>query len=383
MDQLSHRERVLLALSHQDTDRVPMDLCGSTCNMVDPLYFKVRDLLGIQGDIPPYRTGRTSSYYDERILEAFDTDFRHISIKSPKGHPIVVAPDGTYTDEWGVKMRLYAGEVQCMESPLENALDADDVLAHAQWPDTTDRSRVEGLKERVQHLRRHTDYAVSAKFVTSLGFLEHGGYLRGFQNFLCDLVADEDMANAVCDRILKVKLDLYAMLLEELDGDVDIVEISEDFGTQSGLLISPETFRKYMQPRYKQIITCIRERAPKAKIFFHTCGAVFPLIPDLIDTGVDILNPLQPLASGMDSARIKETFGDRLCFHGAIDLQKAMPGTINDVRAEVERRVDALWKDGGYILAPANHLQNDTPPENVRELFRYAKEYSARKAASR
>ena len=379
MDQLSHRERVLLALSHQDTDRVPMDLCGSTCNMVDPLYFKVRDLLGIKGDIPPYRTGRTSSYYDERILEVFDTDFRHISIKSPKGHPTVIAPDGTYTDEWGVKMRLYAGEVQCMDSPLKDALDADDVLAHPQWPDTTDRSRVEGLKERVQYLRRHTDYAVSAKFVTSLGFLEHGGYLRGFQNFLCDLVADEDMANAVCDQILKVKLDLYAMMLEEVDGDVDIVEISEDFGTQNGLLISPETFRKYMQPRYKKIIACIRERAPKAKIFFHTCGAVFPLIPDLIDTGVDILNPLQPLAAGMDSARIKETFGDKLCFHGAIDLQKAMPGTIDDVRAEVERRVDALWHNGGYILAPANHLQIDTPPENVRELFRYAKEYSSRR----
>jgi hypothetical protein len=108
-------------------------------------------LLGIKGDIPPYRTGRTSSYYDERILDVFDTDFRHISIKSPKGYQLQIAPDGTYIDEWGVKLRLYAGEVQCLESPLEDAEDADDILAHTQWPDTTDRSRVEGLKERVQH----------------------------------------------------------------------------------------------------------------------------------------------------------------------------------------------------------------------------------------
>ncbi len=379
MDQLSHRERVLLALDHQDTDRVPMDLCGSTCNMVDALYFKVRDMLGIVGDIPPYRSGRTSSYYDERILDAFDTDFRHISIKSAKSHPTVIAPDGTYIDEWGVKLRLYAGEVQCLESPLENAEDADEVFAHTQWPDTTDRSRVEGLKERVQYLRKHTDFAVSAKFVTSLGFLEHGGYLRGFQNFLCDLLTDEDMANAICDKIMQVKIDLYNMMLEEIDGDVDIVELSEDFGTQGGLLVSPDLYRKYQKPRFQKIIAAIRERAPKAKIFFHTCGAVFPLIPDLIETGVDILNPLQPLATGMDSAHIKETFGDKLCFHGAIDLQKAMPGTIEDVRHEVETRIDALYHNGGYILAPANHLQIDTPPENVRELFRYAKEYSSKK----
>ena len=106
---------------------------------------------------------------------------------------------------------------------------------------------------------------------------------------------------------------------------------------------------------------------------------MFPLIPDLIETGVDILNPLQPLATGMDSALIKATYGDQLCFHGAIDLQKAMPGTIDDVRHEVETRIDALYNNGGYILAPCNHLQIDTPVENVRELFRYAKEYSASK----
>ncbi|MDO4572076.1 MAG: uroporphyrinogen decarboxylase family protein [Clostridia bacterium] len=381
MEKLSHRERVLLALAHQDTDRVPMDLCGSTCNIVDPLYFKVKEALGIRGDIAPCRAGRTCTYYDERVLEALDTDFRHVAIGSPKGYKLQIGPDGRYVDEWGVTLRLVDNEVQCLHSPLEEAEDASEVLRYAQWPDTRDKSRVEGLKERVEYLRRHTDYAVSAKFVTSVGFLEHGGYLRGFQNFLCDLAADEDMANAICDRVMQIKLDLYNMMLEAVDGDVDVVELSEDFGAQNGLLISPATFRKYMQPRYKRIIGSIRERAPKAKIFFHTCGGVFELIPDLIDTGVDILNPLQPLAAGMDSKRIKDSYGDRLCFHGAIDLQRAMPGSLADVRAEVERRVDALYRDGGYILAPANHLQADTPPENVLELFRYAKAYSAKKRA--
>lgn len=380
METLSHRERVRLALSHQDSDRVPMDLGGSACNIVDPLYFKVRDALGIQGDIPPYRAGRTCTYYDERVLEALDTDFRHIAIGSARDHTIQMAPDGSYVDEWGVKLRLAGNEVQCLASPLEDAADAEDVLRHTQWPNTTDTSRVNGLKERVAYLRAHTDYAITAKFVTSVGFLEHGGYLRGFQNFLCDLAADEDMANAICDKVMQIKIDLYNMMLEAVDGDVDIVEISEDFGAQNGLLISPVTYRKYMKPRYERIIRCIKERAPKAKVFFHSCGGIFELIPDLIETGVDILNPLQPLASGMDSARIKASFGDKLCFHGAIDLQRAMPGSLADVRHEVETRVDALYRDGGYILAPANHLQDDTAPGNVIELFRYAKEYSARKS---
>ena len=199
MEKLSHRERVQLALHHQDSDRAPMDLCGSTCNMVDPLYFKVKKALGITGDIAPYRSGRTCTYYDERVLTALDTDFRHIAIKSPKGFHLDIQPDGTYVDDWGVTMRLYKNEVQCLSSPLADAEDAEDVLRHPCWPDTKDKSRVEGLKERVDYLRKHTDYAISAKFVTSLGFLEHGGYLRGFTNFMCDLAADEEIANAICD----------------------------------------------------------------------------------------------------------------------------------------------------------------------------------------
>ncbi len=262
MDQLSHRERVLLALDHQDTDRVPMDLCGSTCNMVDALYFKVRDMLGIVGDIPPYRSGRTSSYYDERILDAFDTDFRHISIKSAKSHPTVIAPDGTYIDEWGVKLRLYAGEVQCLESPLENAEDADEVFAHTQWPDTTDRSRVEGLKERVQYLRKHRT-SRSANSSPRWAF----GARRIPPRFPdCPAtVDDEDMANASATNNA-VKIDLYNMMLEEIDGDVDIVELSEAFGTQGGC-----SFRRSLpqisEPALSKIIAAIASAHPRQRSF--------------------------------------------------------------------------------------------------------------------
>lgn len=373
MKELTHRERVRLALNHMEPDRVPMDLCGSTCNIVDPLYFKVKGKLGISGDIKPYRKGRTSSYYDDRILEAFDIDFRHIWLGPPKGFTAVEYPDGSYIDEWGVTFKKIGDYVEVVDFPLKDA-EVKDLAKHT-WPDMNDRSRVEGLKDRVEFLRKNTDYAISAKFVTSGGFLEHGGWLRGFEQFMVDLMTDEEMADTLMDKIMEVKIRLYRMMLEEVGGSVDIVELAEDFGTQSGLLISPELYRKYMKPRYKKIIHAIKECAPDSKIFFHSCGAVRELINELIDTGVDILNPIQPLAAGMNSAELKAEFGDRVCFHGGIDIQYALPGTLEDVRREVEERISALAKSGGYILAPTNHVQYDTPPENLIELYRYAKEY--------
>lgn len=373
MKKLTHRERVRLAINHKEADRVPMDLCGSTCNIVDPLYFKVKERLGIKGDIKPYRKGRTSTYYDERILEILDIDFRHLWLKSPKSFKTIENPDGSYIDEWGVTMKKVGDYVEVIDSPLKEA-DVEDIEKHS-WPDISDRSRVEGLKERAEYLHKNTDYAISAKFVTSGGFLEHGGWLRGFEQFMVDMLVNEEFAKVLMDKIMETKIGLYKMMLQEVGEYVDIVELAEDFGTQSGLLISPELYRKYMKPRYKKIISTIKEYAPQAKIFFHSCGSIRDLINDLIETGVDILNPIQPHAKGMNSKELKEQFGSRVCFHGGIDIQYALPGSLEGVRREVEVRISSMAKGGGYILAPTNHVQDDTPPENLIELYRYAREY--------
>lgn len=370
---LSHRERVRIALNHQEPDRVPMDLCASTCNIVDPLYFKVKDMLGIKGDIKPYRSGKTCNYYDERILQALDTDFRHIWLGPPKSLKKIKYDDGSFIDEWGAHMKKIGNFVEPVEPTIKEP--SMDALIKHNWPDTEDTSRVDGLKERASYLYHNTDYAISAKFVSSGGFLEHGGWLRGFENWLMDLTLNEEFANAFCDKILEIKLKLYEMMLHEVGDYIDMVEIAEDFGTQGGLLISPKMFRKYMKPRYKKLIDRIKELAPNAKVFFHTCGSVRPIIQDLIDVGVDVLNPLQPLAVGMDPGEINNLYGDKLSFHGAIDIQVALPGTIDDVREEVKTRIKQLSKGGGYILAPTNHVQDDTPPMNLITLYKFAHEY--------
>jgi uroporphyrinogen decarboxylase len=167
---------------------------------------------------------------------------------------------------------------------------------------------------------------------------------------------------------------MYDTLLEGVGEYVHIVETAEDYGTQTSLLISPETYREMIMPARKKLNAFIRSKAPYAKIYHHTCGAVSKLIPDLIDSGIDILNPVQPLATGMESAGLKAKWGKILFFDGGIDTQDAMPGTVKDVEVEVAKRILAFGPDGGYSLGCSNHIQEDVPPENVVALFEMAKE---------
>lgn len=370
MKTLSHRERVLVTLAHQEPDRIPLDLGGPSYNLTDPVYFDVKRVLGIVGDIPPYRTGRTSTYYDERILEALDIDFRHIGLKERTDFKTSIAPDGTYLDEWGCKYKNVGLEVAIVGHPLASA--SLDDLERYPWPNPWAPGRNEGLTERARYLYEHTDYAIIAKPATSLGIFEWCCALRGTEQFLVDLLINKSFAHHLAQKVCAVLKGLYEVLLDAVGPYVHIVQYASDYGTQQAPFFSPQTYREMLKPYDREIIMTIKERAPQAKVFFHSCGAIYPLIPDFIDIGVDILNPLQPLAANMDSARIKAEFGDKLSFHGAIDIQQALPGTEKDVERELRIRLAALAPGGGYILAPANHVQPDTPGENVVLLYRLA-----------
>jgi uroporphyrinogen decarboxylase len=173
--------------------------------------------------------------------------------------------------------------------------------------------------------------------------------------------------------VVEVEMAYWKLFLNAVGPYVHIIQRASDLGTQLSPFISPRMYRELLKPVESRIMAYIRSLAPKAKLWFHSCGAVSDLIDDFIDIGVEILNPVQPLATGMDSFTLKKRYGDRLCFHGGIDLQEALPGSGEDVRREVETRISALGPGGGYILAPANHIQNDTPAENVVLLYEHAK----------
>jgi len=370
-DKMTSRERVMKALSHKEPDRVPLNFGGTASNLTDIAYFKLKRYLNIEGEIRPYRRGHTGNYFDQRILEKLDTDFRYVVMKEPQ--PIIKDKD-TIVDEWGItikKINNYG--VRIGPPPLEKASEKD--LQVYNWPNPYDPLRTEGLEEEAKKLYETTDKVIVARAPLSASFIEYGIWLRGAENFFVDLIANKKFANRLLDKLLEIQIGFYDAFLKKVGKYVQIVETAEDYGTQQGCLISPRLFREMIKPRRKELNLFIKSRWPHLKILHHSCGSIWELVEDLIDTQIDILNPVQPLAKNMDSEVLKKKFGSKICFDGAIDTQKALPGSIDEVREEVIRRIKALAPGGGYILAPANHIQPDVPPENVVALFNFARKY--------
>jgi len=372
---MTHRQRVLAALNREEPDRVPIDIGSSVNNMNDGVYCGVKQYLGIKGDIRPFRGLMTATYYDERVLEALDVDIRHVWLNDPVEYRAVIDKDFdpmSYTDDWGVKIQREEGRGAFhVQAPLQQASLED--LESYPWPDTRDPIRVEGLAQRIKTLQACGEYALASNIVGHGGLLEHGCYLRGTEQFFVDLLAEKEMAAALLDKLTDIFIGLYDTLLEVAGPYLDLVYWAEDFGSQTGLLISEALYVEFFKERHRRIFAFIKSRCPRVKVLFHSCGAVYPLIRHLVEVGVDVLNPLQPLAAGMNPRMIKQEFGDRLCFCGAIDIQKALPGTLQEVEREVRARIKQLGPGGGYILAPANYIQNNTPPENVVHLCELAR----------
>jgi uroporphyrinogen decarboxylase len=369
---VTNRERVLRTLEHEEPDRVPIDLGSVGSLLVDPLYFKVRKLLGIDEDIPPYRSGSTANYYDERILEALDIDFRHLWLSSPDKPKAVKNPDGTVRDDWGI---VWSAEGSYpVHFPLKEATEND--LNSYRWPCPEVAWDLNELRERAKTLHGATQCAIVAKAVLGGGgILERCYYLRSIEEFFVDMSLRKEIARFIIDRVVEVEIALWDMYLDAVGPYIHVVQRASDLGTQTSLFVSPELYREFLKPAEERVFRFIKCKAPTAKLWFHSCGAVAEIIDDFIEIGVDILNPVQPLATGMDSIELKRKFGSRLCFHGGIDIQRALPGNLVDVRQEVERRIRAFAPGGGYILAPANHVQIDTPPENVLALYSHAREF--------
>jgi uroporphyrinogen decarboxylase len=272
--------------------------------------------------------------------------------------------NGTYTDEWGITYKFTGLFLGIIGHPLADV--SCESLEDYHWPDPYSPGRIDGLEERAKKLHEEGKFAIVAKDVVSGGPLEYGCWLRGMEQFMIDMVVNKQFARELITGVETVILGLLEVLLDAVGEYVDIIQTSEDLGSQSGLLISPQLYREMLKPTRVRINNLIKSLAPHAKVFYHCCGAIYELIPDIIETGIDILNPIQPRAFGMDSTRLKKEFGSRLCFHGGIDVQQTLPrGSPRDVEHEVRERIGQMGKGGGYIVAPANIIQSDTPPINV------------------
>jgi len=370
--ELTSRERVRLILNHMEADRVPIDFGSTGTNLTDAVYFDVLKNFNIQNAVTPFTIGHSATHYDERIISRFDPDFRHVHLKVPQNMISRTKMGVTFYNEWGVLCKRVGPYVERIGKPLEKATIKD--LEAYPWPNTNDKDRIEGLKERIEHLFYSTDYAIIATVVDN-GPFEIALQLRGFGEFLIDMIDNEEFANVLLKKITKIEKELLGLFLNIVGKYIEIVQIGDDLGTQFAPLISPEMYRSIIKPFHKDIFNFIKQKT-NAKILFHSDGQIAPFIPDLIEAGIDILNPLQPTGPEMDAQKIKESFGDRLCFHGGIDIQHIMrQSSPKIIEHEIKTKIKALAPGGGYILATTHNIQPDTPIRNIELMFKFMRRY--------
>ncbi|MCX6070464.1 MAG: uroporphyrinogen decarboxylase [Chloroflexi bacterium] len=366
------RRRVLTALAHQEPDRLPLDFMGTASCMVDSAYFSLLKRLGLKGTGREFRKYENTRFYDERVLKALGVDFRRVWLRPSADRPSVPDADGGITDEWGLRRRPTGDLLSYVSSPLESAT-AGDLKAYP-WPNPHATGRLEGLAEEARRLREEGEYAIVARSPT-LGMFELAQRLRGMQRFLMDLVLDKEFAIALVQTLKEVHMGLYEAYLDAVGPYVDIVETSDDFGAQNAPLISPALFREIFAPARKELNDLIHRKAPQARVFLHSDGAIVKLIPDFIRIGVEILNPIEPDVPGNDPKTLKSAFGSEIVFHGHLDNKRALSGSSVDARQEVRRIFDGMGPGGGYIMAPTNHIQADVSPDALIEVYRNAQQY--------
>jgi uroporphyrinogen decarboxylase len=383
MPALTHRERVMKALNHEAPDRVPIDLGGTGVTTTNSkAYANLVAYLGIEEDAATLATNKRSMTVipGEQVLQFFDVDVRCLSSGRPDRNPDQDVDDNTFIDEWGVVWKRpqgghfinSGGPFQQMDEPTIAAIEAYD-----HWPDPQDPGRRRGLREKARKLRQETDYAIV--FPLPYAVVRECQRMRGFGEWLADLLAAPAVAEALMARSLEVSAGIALATLAEIGNDVDIVMFPEDLGIQNMCYVRPELYRKVIKPYHRRLVEAIKSKTD-AKVLIHSDGSVYDIIGDLIDIGIDVLNPVQVSARNMDTKRLKRTFGKNLSFWGAIDTHRVLPhGTPAEVSAEVRTRIDDLATDGGYVVASVHNIQAEVPPENIVAMFETAREYGVYK----
>jgi uroporphyrinogen decarboxylase len=278
-----------------------------------------------------------------------------------------VMPDGSLYDIWGTHFKNEQHVYGYYEGAASWVLSAAESLSDVQkfaWPDPSwwDFTPLPAMIDRLQK-----DGPFHVRF--RLGsFFEQAWWLRGLEHFMLDIGFGSPIADYVMDRILEVMLANLQTVLELAGNRLDMIYVYDDVATQNSLMISPKDWRRLIRPRQQKIFDQVHRYGKL--VMYHCDGAIAPLIPELIEIGVDVLNPIQPDARGMDSAGLKQQFGSQLTFHGGVDIIRTLPrGNVQDVQAEVRQRVRVLGEGGGYILCSSHHIQADTPLQNILAMY--------------
>ena len=374
------RERVEATLNFEEPDRVPMDI---TIRKIP--YERLRDYLGLPAEeTKGNRFGEVSPGLD--VLKALGMDMTFIKLRKPANWTAPPPTDeGIMFDEWGVghkEVRVPGAGVllEPVVSPLKN-MEPDDIDLDAYpWPDPHDPGRIAGLAEDTRTFYEESDLALMGRFGGTI--MEQAAFIRGYEQWMMDLVLYPDFAKDLMNRITDIQIALDEAGIREAGKYLSIFKLSgEDLGSQERPLFSKKVWQKVLRPILSRRWQAARDALDKydakhVKLLLHSDGAIRRFLPDLIEDGVDGIDPVQVQCTGMDALGLKQDFGDKMFFHGAIDTQQILPfGTPEDVRAETKRIIQALAPGGGFILTPMHNVQPDVSPENLVAMCDAAKEF--------
>lgn len=378
---MTSRERVLAVLNHEVPDRVPIVLGPSNATGVKMgTYRRIKELIGVQAedrylyDWPELGTADM----DEATLERLHSDVRGVLDLEPASvmeRNRQREPHSPHFNSWG------GGAIESEPGswfpgihPLENATTLEELEAHA-WPDMDDPSRVAHVRARAQQLAQENKYGILAT-PWLLFPLERAFEMQRMDKFLMNMAKRPDFARALLEKNAALCKTLMGHFLRECGDNIDIIKIGDDLGMNTSLLMSPKMYRAILKPIHADYIAFIKQHT-KAKVMFHTDGDVLPLIPDFIEMGVDILNPIQTSAGKMsDLQALKTQFGRNIVFCGGIDTLQVLPfGTPQQVRDEVKRVISVLGEGGGYMLGAVHTVMNDVPAENVLAMVDAVEEF--------
>ncbi len=378
--------RVKSSLEHKEPDKVPFDLGGTMVSGININALRnLRKYLGLEGEPQVHDTVTQMAKTGNDISEILKVDVVNVGPKQPS-KPILAKniglQDGHYRliDEFGMGWQMPENEGHYYDlylSPLSEATTVKDVEKYP-WPDPLDATRYIGMKEKADKIV-YEDKKAYVLGRMSAGMWEHAMWMAGYEKLFMDMIMNEKLFTAIMEKILEIKMKYWEKALEVVGENVMVASCADDLGSQTGLLISLDMYKKLIWPYHKRLFEFIKKKAKsKVYIFFHNDGAIYETLPLLIEAGVDIINPWQVNCTGMDdTAKFKREYGkDLTVWGGTCDTQKVLPfGTPQEVRDETRRRIEELAPGGGFIAAPIHVVQGQVPPENFMAMWETLQEY--------
>jgi uroporphyrinogen decarboxylase len=366
---MTHRERVLAAVDRKETDRTPIDFGGTLATTIVPSTYDA--LKRHLGEIHETQIGWMRQQLvmpAESILRRFDVDTRPLKLGNYDEGKAGVLSSHQMIDHWGTTWsKEVGGHYLNVDGPFYHTGPDMDLIEAYDWPDPDDPGLYRGLKARAEELYHGSDYAVILDL--GIGIVTRAQFVRGFMEFLMDMTLHPGFAAALLNKLGQIWIRIARNALQAVGHLVDVVFWGDDYGMQQGPMFRPQHFSDFVKPVNQQMLAAVKELTD-ARILLHSCGSVAPMISDLIDTGIDALNPVQVSADNMEPSKLKAEFGDRLAFWGGIDTQDVLPfRTPAEVRDDVNFIIKTLGRGGGYVLSTVHNIQDQVPPENIVAMF--------------